>query len=301
VIARILAALLAAEVLILAWAAGLAVRADLLSPAGAIGLAIVGFLVLTSLPLAVVYLVALVWRGPTPAAPTAIGSRAAAVIGEWLAYLALFVVIQPLARLWMSGDAVGRLAPGQTAIVLVHGYFCNRAFWWRLRRALRARRFAVATIDLEPPFASIDRFADALAARIEALRAETGAERVVLIGHSMGGLVARAYLARHGAGRVERLLTLGAPHHGTRIAWVTPGRNGRQMRSGSEWLAALNAHAPAVPALSIWSALDEFIVPQESARLPGAREVVVPALGHVAMAFSPAIRAIVMAELAAPR
>ncbi|HML13772.1 MAG TPA: alpha/beta fold hydrolase [Xanthobacteraceae bacterium] len=295
-IACFLFVLRAAEVLILTLAAVWAVRAGLLHPASAIVLAVAVFLVLVSLPLATVYLVALVFGPRAPA-----GRRVLGVLGEWLAYLALFIFIQPLARLWMGAEPAGLLPAGQVPVVLVHGYLCNRGFWWCLRRALREHGFAVATIDLEPPFAGIDRLADALHRRIEALRAETGAERVVLIGHSMGGLVARAYLRRHGSAHVDRLVTLGSPHHGSRIAWLVHGRNAREMRPNSAWLGALNAHEPAVPVLSIWSPHDEFVVPPDSARLAGAREIVVPSLGHLAMAFAPGIRARVLAELAAPR
>src|SRR5437879_8334468 len=98
VVARWLCGWLAAEVLLVAVAAGWAVRAGLLHPAGAVGAAIVGFLVLTSVPIAAAYLVALAYAR-RPAGPAALPRRLLAVLGEWLAYLALFVVIQPLARL----------------------------------------------------------------------------------------------------------------------------------------------------------------------------------------------------------
>ena len=45
-------------------------------------------------------------------------------------------------------------------------------------------------------------FADQVAAKIDAILAATGAARVAIVGHSMGGLVARAYLRRHGARKV---------------------------------------------------------------------------------------------------
>ena len=109
----------------------------------------------------------------------------------------------------------GRSPPGALPVLLVHGYLCNRGLWWWLRRGLRARHFEVATINLEPPFASIDHFVGQLRARIEALVAETGAPKVVLVTHSMGGLVARAYLQHHGAARVGKLVThrRAAPWH----------------------------------------------------------------------------------------
>ncbi|MGD0642194.1 MAG: alpha/beta fold hydrolase, partial [Roseiarcus sp.] len=139
-------------------------------------------------------------------------------LGEMLALFAIFVVIQPFERWWMGAEAVGPLAPGRVPVLLVHGYLCNRGLWWWLRRRLRARRFAVATVDLEPPLAGLDRLAARLGERIDALLAETGAEKVVLVTHSMGGLASRAYLRQRGAARVAGLVTLAAPHYGTEIA-----------------------------------------------------------------------------------
>jgi len=182
---------------------------------------------------------------------------------------------------------------------LVHGYLCNRALWLWLRRRLRQDAIPVATVNLEPLFGGIDGFAEQLDARIEALLAETGADRVVLVTHSMGGLVARAYLRRYGAGRVARLIALAAPNAGTEVARVALGRNAREMEPNSVWLRRLAADEPQlVPTLSIWSEADEIVVPQDSSRLSRTSEKVLPALGHLAMVFSSEVADILRAELA---
>jgi triacylglycerol lipase len=217
---------------------------------------------------------------------------------ETLALFAVFVVIQPFERWWMGAEAVGPLAPGRTPVLLVHGYLCNRGVWWWLRRRLRARRHAVATVNLEPPLAGIDRLAARLGERIEALLAETGAERVMLVTHSMGALASRAYLRRHGAAHVAGLVTLAAPHHGTQIARLGLGRNAREMEPNSEWLRSLNAEPPpSIPIANLWSLDDELIDPPDASRLANAREIVFKGIGHMAMVFSPTVLACVDAEL----
>ncbi len=222
----------------------------------------------------------------------------AAAAGEALAFFTAFAVIQPFERWWMKGDAVGRLAPGQRPVLLIHGYLCNRGLWWWLRRRLRQRGIAAATINLEPPLGGIDGLAEALARRIELLLGETAADRVVLVAHSMGGLVARAYLRRHGSEKVVRLVTLATPHHGTLLARLGPGRNAREMRPDSPWLRQLaTGENFAVPVTSIWSARDELVVPQDSARLSGARDEMLSAPGHLAMVFSPTVARFIESEL----
>jgi triacylglycerol lipase len=219
-------------------------------------------------------------------------------MAECVALLALFAVIIPFERLWMGSDVVGRLAPGRLPVLLVHGYLCNRGLWLWLRRRLRENDLAVATVNLEPPFAGIDHLAGQLHQRIETLVAETAADRVVLVTHSMGGLVARAYLRRHGSSRVAQLVTLGSPHRGTTVARLGYGRNAREMEPDSTWLRRLNAsEVLPVQALSVWSRDDEFIVPHDSGRLAGAREHVLAALGHMSIVFSPAVLQILLTEL----
>ncbi len=215
---------------------------------------------------------------------------------DWLAFFGLFVFIQPFARWWMGDDrAPGR---GVTPVLLVHGYVCNSGLWWWLARELRRKGVSVATVDLDPPLAGIDRLAESLAARIDALAAQTTSGRIVLVAHSMGGLVARAYLRRHGPDRVAQLITIGTPHRGTALAWLGLGRNAHEMRPGGEWIARLNQSGPPpVPTVNIWSTTDNFILPQDRARMPGVREHIVSGLGHLSMVFSPRVLRYVLEAL----
>lgn len=237
------------------------------------------------------------FEAPAELRPT--WSAAALMVGrEWLAYLALFVIVQPFERAWMGDDPRQRCAPGTVPVLLIHGYMCNRGIWWWMRRRLTATGFVVATINLEPPTGSIERFADQLHARIEALCRDTGALQVALVCHSAGGLVARAYLRKHGSARVARVVTLGCPHHGTWLAYCAIGMDAREMEPGSAWIHSLNMTDPGVPMLSIWSPHDNIVAPQDSSRLAGARDRPVAALGHLAELFSPRVFEILAAELA---
>src|SRR5262249_38419146 len=92
------------------------------------------------------------------------------------------------------------------AVLLVQGYLCNRAVW---RGLLDSRRLAVAnvaTVNLEPILGSIERYAEVIRNAVEKLRAATGAQQVVLVGHSMGGLAIRAYLREFGDGSVSKVI-----------------------------------------------------------------------------------------------
>ena len=60
--------------------------------------------------------------------------------------------------------------------------------------------------------ASVSELADALNQRIAA---DAGGSPVMLVGHSMGGLVARLALGRQRTERITRVVQLGAPNHGS--------------------------------------------------------------------------------------
>jgi len=178
-------------------------------------------------------------------------------------------------------------APGRRPLLLVHGVGVNDGVWFALRRKLSRRGLGpVYTINYGPPLAGIEHFAGQLAARIEAIRAATGAERVALVAHSMGGLVARAYLRRFGAARIEQLITIGTPHHGSMLARTFAGRCFAQMRPASRWLADINhdeSAPPPVPITSIWSRHDSIVAPQASAELACARNIALAGIGHNAL------------------
>jgi len=229
-----------------------------------------------------------IWR--TPRAPEyRLGPAACArlFLGE-VSAVALSWPLMVAHRLLIA-DPVA--APSRLPLLLVHGVAVNDGVWFALRRDLARRGLGpVYTINYGPPLAGIEHFAGQLAARIEAICAVTGAERVALIAHSMGGLVARAYLRRFGAARVEQLITIGTPHHGSMLARTFAGRCLAQMRPASRWLADINhdeSAPPPVPITSIWSRHDSMVAPQASAELRCARNVPLVGIGHNALLNHP--------------
>ena len=219
---------------------------------------------------------------------------------EYRAWLVFNLVGMPWDRWWVRPDPP--LAPaGHMPILLVHGYFSNRGYFRELVRELEARGAGpVFTPNLRSWFASIEAQEEEIHAAIERITAAAGQPRVCVVAHSMGGLAMRAYLVRRGAGKVAGLVTLASPHGGTALARFGSGENARQMRRGSVFLAELlrmEETAPHPPAWSIWSCHDNLVAPQESSRLPWARNECVVGLGHVSLLDAPEVHARVVAAL----
>ena len=230
---------------------------------------------------------------PTPAA-----GRWALLRAWWLEALTctwVFGWLQPFAHR-QQPDWLPPTPTGQRGVVLVHGFLCNRGVWLPWLPELRARGHAYVALTLEPAFGSVDDYAAAIDAAMRQVQAATGLPPV-LVGHSMGGLAARAWLrtlAQPPAQRVYRILTLGTPHHGTWPARFSHTTNGMQMRLDSPWLQALAASEGAAQRalFSCWySDCDNIVYPTRSATLDGADNHLLHGLGHVHMLYAPQVRA----------
>ena len=117
----------------------------------------------------------------------------------------------------------------------------------------------------------------------------------------MGGLIARACMAQAAENRIARFITLGAPHHGSRVAALGLFECAQQMRHQSPWIEMLEdmeaASPPEVPTLSIYTLNDDLVYPPESSVLEWAENVPVSAVGHVGLMFSEAVANRVIAAI----
>lgn len=144
---------------------------------------------------------------------------------------------------------------------------------------------AVAAVTFQDPTGGNHRHAHEIAVAVERLRERTGAARVDIIAHSMGGLATRVYLKEH-PDAVRRVVFMATPHRGTLMAYLAFGEGGDEMLPRSGFLEALNRFPPVPPgveALTVRTLLDTHILPGTSATLPGVRDVMVCCPTHVGL------------------
>jgi pimeloyl-ACP methyl ester carboxylesterase len=265
-----------------------------LSLAAALGLALA---VLLAEPLVVVLVSVLRARAAAPpAARAGLPDTLRTWVGETVHFSAAVLAMSTDPHQRAQVAAAGSGPP----VLLIHGILCNRGVWGALPERVRAAGFGpVLAVNLEPLFADIEQQAAGVQPQLLALHQLNQGARVAVVGHSMGGLVARVLLRNLGPAVISRIVTVASPHHGTSLVAGMHWPDTQQMAEGSPWLRALNAAQEGqfgVPVVSIYSLEDNLVAPAASARLQGAELHELRGPGHLAMARSaPALDCIVAA------
>lgn len=203
------------------------------------------------------------------------------------------------------GLLLHHLEAAGTPILLVHGLIDNRSIFTLLRRGLSKRGFgSIFAMNWSTLTTDLRRAALDLGEEVEAIVAETGYERIHIVGHSLGGLIARYYVTRLGGDeRVHTLVTMGTPHAGTHAAYALPLPVIAQMRPGSGFLEELAEPVPECRTrfIAYYSDADQFVLPQRNAalrhpdlrarnvKLHGVCHISMPIVGSVAQGIAEAL------------
>lgn len=191
-------------------------------------------------------------------------------------------------------------ATARPPVLLLHGFVDNRSVFALLRRSLRRHGWRhVHALNYSPLTCDVRKAALLLGRHVDQLCERTGQPRVDIVGHSLGGLIARYYVQRLGGDtRVRTVVTLGTPHSGTRaVAFLNPHPVVRQMRPESDLVAELAAPAPGCRSrfVAFWSDMDQLMVPVETARVNhpdlDAECVLVRGAGHLTLPVHAAVAA----------
>jgi pimeloyl-ACP methyl ester carboxylesterase len=226
-------------------------------------------------------------------------------------------------RVYLRGNRIIRrddFAEPKETVLLLHGFFQTRNIWEVMEDRLRHDGYGVLSFDLGGLLwrfntRSISDLAEMVSQKIERLCEKHGIDRVHIVGHSKGGLVARAYIQRFGGDRrTKSLITLGTPHHGTPTALIgvmlmgggVLSRSPLQMLPGSPLLRRLqDEHFPAgIPLASVYSKNDVICPWWCSVLRPRAGEssmqnFVVKGVGHSELTSHSGVYFIVRHELEA--
>ena len=177
---------------------------------------------------------------------------------------------------------VPRALPGEDVVVLVHGFLASGGVFRPLRARLERETGARVATFTHAPGVGIRRIARRLARLVDQFPSGT---RITVVGHSLGGIVARWYVQELGGHeRVARTISLASPFGGID---VPPLFVGADLHEQSALLRRLRerAHVCGVPHTSIVGEEDTVVVGVETASLGFGEVVVVPRRGHNGLLF----------------
>jgi triacylglycerol lipase len=190
----------------------------------------------------------------------------------------------------------------RTPVLMVPGWSDRAAAFDELKAGfLKAgwREDQLLVVDFPDRYGSNVAHAAQIAVAVDSLKTRTGAARIDVVAHSMGGLATRYYMERmSGAGAVRRAVFLATPHRGTWAAFLAWGRGGSEMRPASDFLEQLDSVAAAhVRATTIETRADLRIFPHSSTRLRGAQHFRICCPTHEGMLGSAQVFRLILAAL----
>lgn len=211
----------------------------------------------------------------------------------WSLYSQLLVLLTTATALHRNYYHLPPDPAEKTPIIFVHGLYHNHTGWYLYLRWFRRWGWShVKAVNLRGKFRSIHEFTRILAEEVEKVMAESQSDQVDLVGHSMGGLVIRSYLTENPArAKIRRVVTLGSPHGGSKLAVLGFGQAAKEMIPGSAFLQSLSQSVQ-IPQggrfYSIYTIVDNMVLPNESTKLTwdGVRNLESPIVDHVGLVFS---------------
>ncbi|NWF30266.1 lipase [Streptomyces sp. PKU-EA00015] len=183
-------------------------------------------------------------------------------------------------------------ADAEIPVLLVHGLADGASVIPPLERELRGDGvgpFIQIGCNVFGP--DIRKSARSLSRQVELACAGGAGRAAVVIGYSLGGLIARYYVQRLGGDAyVPLVITLATPHGGTATALLAPAhRRLRQLRPGSELLTELAEPAARCRTrfVAFYSDMDEAVIPAARGRIDHpdlkAHNILVPGVGHLTL------------------
>lgn len=182
------------------------------------------------------------------------------------------------------------------ALILVSGWSSGSGIEWKASPiAMEAAYNGYKVIRFKPcnnGWGDIRHNGKKLARLVSSLRFESDFDEIAVLGHSMGGLVARyadIELTKSGETGIDAVVTIGTPHQGVplgHMAWFST--SAKQMGVGSEFLYEIN-HQPARHSaryMALACRKDLIVWPRNHAFWEGAAVNRFINHGHVSAIFS---------------
>ncbi len=197
----------------------------------------------------------------------------------------------------------GKVDPSTPVCILVHGLYHNASAWALFRHRLKKAGTAnIFVMNYGSFFTSFENLLRRLEQFVEDARMKVPNQPVILVGHSLGGLLSRVYAERCAGGKVPKgVITLGTPHQGSRMAAFGIGRLAASLYYRGTLFSKLEHDFLTIPcpAFALLSPVDNLVMPEQGLKAPyeGWQYRQTSPVSHVGMLYSKSISMEVIALL----
>lgn len=170
-------------------------------------------------------------------------------------------------RMWVPAAGGTKGGP---VVVLVHGIYHNPGAWvyyqWRLKRKGYRRIYAFRYGSWKTGFWEIYK---ELETWMKGVERDSSGEDIVLVGHSLGGLLAKTYAGRRGesgSSAIRRVITLGTPFKGSKMVVLGFGKLSESLQYQGPLVKELEQYNPltTLPCVALYSPVDNVVLPTGS-------------------------------------
>lgn len=175
---------------------------------------------------------------------------------------------------------------GCPVVVLIPGYFGKAGSLNSLAGDLISRNYSVFVYSPKKFIATLEELTNDLVLFLDSLKNLYGIQKLSLVGHSMGGLLARKarmHYVKNNEIFIDKVATIASPHHGTSLAEFGWGPAAKQMAVGSDFLheLALEDKNLMNKTFTASATPDALVYPVGQALLDGSKKKIYANTGHL--------------------
>ncbi len=192
-------------------------------------------------------------------------------------------------KLWMP---VSEISEGGPVVIMIHGIYHNASAWayyrWRLKRKGYRQVYAFSFTSWKTTFEEVYEKLETWMKRVDR---ECCGKEMVMVGHSLGGLLAKTYAGRRDnahASPIRRVVTLGTPFMGSKMVALGFGSLSKSLQYQGPLVRELEKCRPStqLPCVAFYSPVDNMVLPAESLLPPaGWKQERTTPMGHTAVLY----------------
>ncbi len=175
-------------------------------------------------------------------------------------------------------------------VLFVHGYSRNLSDFFVILFVLWRKGFSrLYAINYDSFSKTIQEIAALLEREVERICNKENTNKVIIVAHSLGGVASRYLMSVMKNDRIFRLISIGSPYRGTRMAVFGVGKSSVHLLTDHPFFDSFSMVDDVKRIFSIYSTHDNIVIPYNSPVIEGGNNLEINWAGHATLLFHPAV------------